>query len=60
MNFKLTAVFAAIVLLAAPFARAQPVDDPASIWTLQDENASVSRLKLSSTFRIFVRLAVTS
>ena len=45
MNFKLTAVIAAIALLTAPFARAQPVDDPASIWTLQDENASVSRLK---------------
>ena len=45
MNLTLTVALAAIALLPAPFARAQPAGDPASIWTLQDENASVSRLK---------------
>jgi hypothetical protein len=33
---------AAAVLLPAAAARAQPAADPASIWTLQDENAALS------------------
>lgn len=42
MNLKMTTAAAAALLLPAVPARAQPAPDTASIWTLQDENASVS------------------
>jgi lipid A 3-O-deacylase len=42
MNFRTTTVLAALLVLPAIPARAQPAADPLSIWTLQDENASIS------------------
>jgi lipid A 3-O-deacylase len=42
MNVKPTLALAAALMLPAVVARAQPAADPASIWTLQDENASIS------------------
>ncbi len=38
----LTAVFALPAVLCPPVADAQPAPDNSSIWTLQDENASIS------------------
>ncbi|MEA2776787.1 MAG: lipid 3-O-deacylase [Acetobacteraceae bacterium] len=42
MKFRNLAALAATLVLPAIAARAQPAADPASIWTLQDENASIS------------------
>jgi lipid A 3-O-deacylase len=42
---KLTVALAAILLLPTSVAWAQPAGDPASIWTLQEENASIPGLK---------------
>jgi lipid A 3-O-deacylase len=50
MRLMLTMLLAAVVLLPASFACAQSADDPASIWTLQDENASIPGLKTRDHF----------
>lgn len=50
MNLKTTMTLAAVILLPNVSARAQPAPDTASIWTLQDENASVSAGKLTDRF----------
>lgn len=42
MNFRTTTALTALLLLPAIAAKAQPAADPLSIWTLQDENASIS------------------
>src|ERR1700735_3413438 len=42
MNPKTTAAIAATLLMQLLSAKAQPAPDTASIWTLQDENASIS------------------
>jgi lipid A 3-O-deacylase len=42
MDLKTTTAIAATLLLPALTANAQPAPDTASIWTLQDENASIS------------------
>ncbi len=42
MNFRTVAAFTAFLVLPAVAAQAQPAADPLSIWTLQDENASIS------------------
>jgi hypothetical protein len=50
MKLTLLLALAAVVLLPASFASAQPAADPASIWTLQDENASVPGMKTRDHF----------
>jgi hypothetical protein len=45
MNLTTAVALATVVMLPAVSAMAQPAPDPASIWTLQDENASVSATK---------------
>jgi lipid A 3-O-deacylase len=50
MKLTLTVALAAVVLLPASVAWAQPAGDPASIWTLQDENASIPGLKTRDHF----------
>lgn len=54
--------FLALSLLAfTPFAHAQPAPDTASIWTLQDENASISAGKPTDRFYVNgLRLGWTS
>lgn len=48
-------------LLAAPLADAQPPADAAGIWTLQDENASITSNKLSDRYYVNgLRLGWTS
>lgn len=48
-------------LLAAPLADAQPSADAAGIWTLQDENASITSNKLSDRYYVNgLRLGWTS
>ena len=42
MIFRFTAILAAALAIQAVAARAQPVADPSSIWTIQGENASIS------------------
>ena len=42
MNFRTVTAFTALLVLPAIAAQAQPAADPLSIWTLQDENASIS------------------
>src|ERR1700684_3571 len=42
MNFRTVTAFIALLVLPAIAAQAQPAADPLSIWTLQDENASIS------------------
>jgi lipid A 3-O-deacylase len=42
MNFRTATALTALFLLPAIAANAQPAADPSSIWTLQDENASIS------------------
>ena len=42
MNLRILAVFAAALVLPSVSAQAQAPADSASIWTLQDENASIS------------------
>src|ERR1700757_3631062 len=42
MNLRTMTALTALLGLPAVAARAQPAADPLSIWTLQDENASIS------------------
>jgi lipid A 3-O-deacylase len=42
MNFRTMTALTALFLLTGIGAKAQPAPDPSSIWTLQDENASIS------------------
>jgi lipid A 3-O-deacylase len=42
MNFRTLTTLASLLVLPALTAEAQPAADPTSIWTLQDENASIS------------------
>jgi lipid A 3-O-deacylase len=42
MNFRTIAATTALLVLPGIEAQAQPAADPLSIWTLQDENASIS------------------
>jgi lipid A 3-O-deacylase len=42
MNLRMMTALAATLALPAIVARAQPAADPASIWTLQGENASIT------------------
>lgn len=42
MNFWTRTAIATVLMLPAAVAQAQPAADTASIWTLQDENASIS------------------
>ena len=61
MNLRFLAVLAACLELIAVAAVGQPVEDKSSIWTLQDENASISAGK--PTDRLYVnglRLGWTS
>lgn len=61
MNLRTLAALAATLVLPAVAAQAQPAADTASIWTLQDENASISAGK--PTDRLYVnglRLGWTS
>jgi hypothetical protein len=46
----LTVLLAAVAVSPASLALAQPVADPASIWTLQDENDSIPWLKTRDHF----------
>ncbi|WP_428485540.1 lipid A deacylase LpxR family protein [Rhodopila sp.] len=56
-----TLVIAAAILLPAVSVRAQPAPDTASIWTLQDENASISASKPTDRFYVNgLRLGWTS
>ncbi len=61
MNLRTLTALAATIVLPAFAAQAQPAADDASIWTLQDENASISAGK--PTDRLYVnglRLGWTS
>ncbi len=61
MNLRTLTALAATIVLPAFAAQAQPATDDASIWTLQDENASISAGK--PTDRLYVnglRLGWTS
>ena len=40
------------LLLGAGTARAAPPADPSSIWTLQDENASISTANLTDRYYV--------
>ena len=52
---------ALVLLLAAGTARAAPPADPSSIWTLQDENASISAANLTDRYYVNgLRLGWTS
>ncbi|MGD0105707.1 MAG: lipid A deacylase LpxR family protein [Rhodopila sp.] len=42
MNLRIMTAIAATIMVPAIAAQAQPASDSASIWTLQDENASIS------------------
>src|ERR1700748_3710495 len=42
MDFRTVTALTALFLLPGSGAKAQPAADPLSIWTLQDENASIS------------------
>src|ERR1700753_1273690 len=42
MDFRTLTVSTALLVLPAVAAQGQPAADPLSIWTLQDENASIS------------------
>jgi hypothetical protein len=52
MNFRSVATPIAILMLSAAVARAQPAPDPAAIWTLQDENASISASSLTDRYYV--------
>src|SRR5271165_710788 len=52
MNFRIGATLAATLMLPAVVAQAQPAADAAGIWTLQDENSSISANKPSD--RLYV------
>ena len=61
MNFRTGAAVAATLMLPAIAAQAQPAPDTASIWTLQEENASIGAT--DPTDRLYVnglRLGWTS
>jgi hypothetical protein len=63
---QITALTLAATLLAAPLAEAQapdamPAPDPTSIWTLQDENATISTAKVTDRYYVNgLRLGWTS
>jgi len=50
MKLKTTMAIVAVILLPAVSVRAQPTADNTSIWTLQDENASISAGKPTDRF----------
>jgi lipid A 3-O-deacylase len=52
MNFRTMTALAALTVLPAVSARAQPAADPTSIWTIQGENASISAGKLTDRFYV--------
>lgn len=52
MNVRTITAIAAGLLLPAIAARAQPVEDAASVWTLQDENAAISANRLKDRFYV--------
>jgi lipid A 3-O-deacylase len=52
MNVKPTLAVAAALMLTAGAAHAQLTPDTASIWTLQDENATISAAKLTDRFYV--------
>jgi lipid A 3-O-deacylase len=61
MNFRTIAALAAAFVLPAIAAQAQPAADTSSIWTLQDENASISAGKLTDRYYVNgLRLGWTS
>ncbi len=59
---RLTVTMIAACLAAAPtLASAEPLSDPSSIWTLQDENSSISPTKLTDKYYVNgLRLGWTS
>ena len=61
MNIRILAAVAALLGLPTIPARAQLAADPSSIWTLQDENASISAGKLTDRYYVNgLRLGWTS
>jgi len=61
MNLRTLTAIAATIVMQAAAAQAQPAPDSASIWTLQDENASISANKLTDRFYVNgLRLGWTS
>ena len=50
MNFPTVTAIAATLLLPAATGWAQTKEDPASVWTLQDENGAISAAKLTDRF----------
>jgi hypothetical protein len=61
MNSWTLTALTALLLLPGIGAKAQPATDPQSIWTLQDENASISANKLTDRFYVNgLRLGWTS
>ena len=52
MNFPTMTAIAAMLMLPAIAARAQSAGDTASVWTLQDENASLSPARLKDRFYV--------
>src|SRR4051795_8188506 len=61
MNLRTMTAVTALFLLPGIGAKAQPAPDPQSIWTLQDENASISANKLTDRFYVNgLRLGWTS
>jgi lipid A 3-O-deacylase len=61
MNFRTVTALTALLLLPGIGVKAQPAADPQSIWTLQDENASISANKLTDRFYVNgLRLGWTS
>jgi lipid A 3-O-deacylase len=61
MNFRTITAVAAALMLTSIAARAQPKADSSSIWTLQDENASISAGNPTDRFSVNgLRLGWTS
>src|SRR3978361_794079 len=61
MNRSPVAAFAATLVFSTIGVQAQPASDKSSIWTLQDENASISAGKLTDRFYVNgLRLGWTS
>ncbi|MDB5398541.1 MAG: lipid deacylase LpxR family protein [Rhodopila sp.] len=61
MNFRTMTALAATLVLPAIATHAQPAPDNSSIWTLQDENASISAGKLTDRYYVNgLRLGWTS
>ncbi len=52
MNFRTTLLIAGACATPALTAQAQPAEDSSSVWTLQDENASVSAARLEDRFYV--------